>query len=91
MAENKQIIESGGETYLLETPLKADVALISAFRGDTWGNLTYRGTSRNLNPVMATAATIVIAEVEELYNVGDLRPNDIETAGIYVDIVVQAS
>ena len=91
MADGKRVVEVEDEQYLLETPLTADVALISAFRGDRWGNLSYRGTSRNLNPVMATAAGIVIAEVQELYDIGDLDPNEIDTPGIFVDMVVEAS
>ena len=91
MAVDKRIIEVEDEAYLLETPLTADVALISAFRGDRWGNLSYRGTSRNLNPVMATAAGIVIAEVGELYDIGDLDPDLVDTPGIFVDMVVEAS
>ena len=91
MADGKRIVEVDGQRFLLETPLTADVALIAAFRGDRWGNLTYRGTARNLNPVMAAAATrLVIAEVEELYEIGDLDPNEIETPGVYVDMVVEA-
>ena len=92
MADGKRIVEVNGERYILETPLTADVALIAAFRGDRWGNLTYRGTARNLNPVMAAAAAnIVIAEVQELYEIGDLDPNEIATPGLYVDIVVEAN
>ena len=91
MADDKRIVEVDGIRFLLEAPLTADVALITAFRGDRWGNLTYRGTARNLNPVMAAAATrLVIAEVEELYEIGDLDPNGIETPGVYVDMVVEA-
>lgn len=92
MADGKRIVEVDGERYLLETPLTADVALISAFRGDRWGNLTYRGAARNLNPVMAAAAArIVIAEVQELYEIGDVDANEIETPGLYVDMVVEAN
>ncbi len=92
MADGKRVVEVDGERYLLETPLTADVALISAFRGDRWGNLTYRGAARNLNPVMAAAAArIVIAEVRELYEIGDLDANEIETPGLYVDMVVEAN
>ncbi len=91
MADGKRIVEVDGERYVLETPLMADVALISAFRGDRWGNLSYRGTARNINPVMASAARLVIAEVQELYEIGDLDANEIDTSGLYVDMVVEAS
>ena len=91
MADGKRIMEVDGERYVLETPLMADVALISAFRGDRWGNLSYRGTARNINPVMASAARLVIAEVQELYEIGDLDANEIDTSGLYVDMVVEAS
>ena len=90
VADGKQVIEVDGESYLLEKPMAADVALIAGFRGDRSGNLVYRGTARNLNPVMATAARIVIAAVDELYDIGDLDPDTVETPGIYVHMVVEA-
>jgi acyl CoA:acetate/3-ketoacid CoA transferase alpha subunit len=68
----------------LEKWLKADFALVKAWRGDTMGNLIYKGTARNFNPMMATAGKIVIAEVEELVEPGELDPNQIHTPGIYV-------
>ena len=90
VANGKQVIEVDGESYLLEKPIVADVALIAGFRGDRSGNLVYRGTARNLNPVMATAAHIVIAAVAELYDIGDLDPDTVETPGIYVNMIVEA-
>ena len=86
--EGKQIIEVGGRKYILELPLTADVALIRAFRADRMGNLTYTGTNKNFNPTMATAAKIVIAEVDEVVNVGELDPDNIVTQGILVDMLV---
>ncbi|MFR5880316.1 CoA transferase subunit A [Cloacibacillus evryensis] len=86
--EGKQIIEVDGKKYILELPLTADVALIRAFRADRMGNLTYTGTNKNFNPTMATAAKIVIAEVDEVVNVGELDPDNIATQGILVDMLV---
>lgn len=74
-----------GEKYLLETPLHADFALIKAHQADTLGNLTYRLAGRNFNPIMATAATVVIAEVEEIVAPGELDVERIETPAIFVD------
>ncbi len=78
-----------GKTYLLEHWLKADYAIVKAWRGDTLGNLIYKGTARNFNPMMATAATITIAEVEELVPAGELDPNQIHTPGIYVNRIFE--
>lgn len=89
MAEGKRTVEVGGTVYLLEPPLRADVALIKAFRGDTLGNLEYRGAGRNFNPLMATAADLVIAEVEELLPAGELDPERVGTAAVFVDRVVR--
>lgn len=86
--EGKKVIEVDGKQYILELPLTADVALIRAFRADRMGNLTYTGTNKNFNPAMATAARIVIAEVDEVVNVGELNPNNITTQGILVDMLV---
>lgn len=86
--EGKQVLEVQGKRYLLELPLRADVALLRAFRADTMGNLTYRGTNRNFNPVMATAADLVIAEVDEIVSPGGLDAENIVTPGILVDILV---
>jgi len=84
IAEGKEIREYNGKQYILENWLKADFALVKAWKGDTAGNLIYKGTARNLNPMMATAGKITIAEVEELVPAGELDPNHIHTPGIYV-------
>jgi 3-oxoacid CoA-transferase A subunit len=91
LAEGKEarMFEDGRE-YVLERALHADVALVRARRADRLGNLTYRGTSRNFNPMMATAATVVIAEVEEIVETGELDPDEIVTPHLYVDVVVPA-
>ena len=86
--EGKQVIEVDGKKYLLEKPLRADVALIRAHKADRMGNLTYFGTNRNFNPTMATAADLVIAEVDSIVEIGELDPNNIVTPGILVDILV---
>ena len=88
VAEGKETREIGGRRYVMETALKADVALIKAWKGDRLGNLVYRRTARNFNPVMATAAKVTIAEVEELVEPGELDPDHIVTPGIYVKRVV---
>ena len=89
-AEGKDIINIDGEDFVLEKPLKADIAIIKAHTGDKAGNLIYNGTARNFNPLMATAAEIVIAEVEQIKEVGELNPNFIHTPAVYVDYVVQS-
>ncbi len=89
IAEGKATIDVDGETFLLERPLRADFALLKADRADRLGNLVYRGAGRNFNPVMATAADVVIAEVEEIVAVGALDPNRIETPALFVDRVVR--
>ena len=88
VAEGKEARVFDGKTYLLETALRADFALIHAWRGDRLGNLVYRKTARNFNPVMATAARVTIAEVEELVEPGALEPDTVVTPGIYVHRVV---
>ena len=84
VAEGKETREFDGRTYVMERALKADFALIKAWKGDTQGNLVYRKTARNFNPMMAAAARITIAEVEELVKPGQLDPDQIATPGIYV-------
>ena len=91
IADGKPTYELGGRTYLVEEPLHADVALLSAYRADNYGNLIYRGTARNFNPVMATAATLVVAEAEQIFETGDLDPDRVETAGLFVDAVIEKS
>ncbi len=86
--DGKQVLEVEGKRYILELPLKADVAFIRGYRADRYGNLTYFGTNRNFNPAMATAAEMVIAEVDAILEVGELDPNDVVTPGILVDILV---
>jgi len=84
VAEGKEIRYFGDKPYLLEAWLKADFAIVKAWKGDTYGNLIYKGTARNFNPMMATAGKITIAEVEELVEPGTLDPNLIHTPGIFV-------
>jgi 3-oxoacid CoA-transferase subunit A len=89
VAEGKETREIGGRHYVLELPLRADFALVKAHRGDRLGNLTYRRTARNFNPIMATAAKVTIAEVEHLVEPGDIDPDIVVTPGIFVDRVFQ--
>lgn len=84
VAEGKETRTFDGKVYLMERWLRADFSLVKAWKGDTLGNLMYRGTARNFNPMMAAAGTITIAEVEELVQPGELDPNTIHTPGIYV-------
>ena len=86
--EGKQMIQVDGNDYLLEKPLRADIALIYATTADDLGNLIYMGTMRNFNPLMAMAADTVIAEVEELKPIGELSPEAIHTPHIFVDYIV---
>jgi len=88
VAEGKETREIDGREYVMEKALRADVALIKAWRGDRYGNLVYRKTARNFNPVMATAAALTVAEVEELVEPGVLDPDLIVTPGIYVNRIV---
>jgi 3-oxoacid CoA-transferase A subunit len=85
VAEGKETREIEGKMYVMEKWLRADFAIVKAWKGDTMGNLVYKGTARNFNPMMATAGKITIAEVEELVEPGELDPNMIHTPGIYVD------
>lgn len=87
--EGKEKKTIDGREYLLELPIKADFALIHAHKGDRWGNLVYRGTSRTFNPTMAGAARITIAEVDRIVELGELNPECIVTPGVYVDRVVE--
>ena len=89
VGEKKETREFDGRTYVMERALKADYALIKAWKGDKWGNLVYRKTARNFNPMMATAARITIAEVEELVEVGQLEPDSIHTPSVYVKRIFQ--
>jgi len=89
VAEGKETREFDGRQYVLERGLRGNFAFIKAWKGDRWGNLIYRKTARNFNPMMATAADYVIAEVEELVDLGQLDPNQIHTPGIFVDAIFQ--
>lgn len=89
VAEGKECREFDGEMYVMETALKADLAIVKAWKGDSEGNLVYRKTARNFNPMMAAAARVTVAEVEELVPVGSFDPDNIHTPGIYVDRIIQ--
>ncbi len=91
VADGKEVREFDGRTYLLERGLRADFAFVKAWKGDRWGNLVYRKTARNFNPVMATAAAVTIAEVEELVELGALDPNSVVTPGVYVKRIFQGT
>jgi 3-oxoacid CoA-transferase subunit A len=89
VSENKETRDFDGRAYVMEHALKADFAFVKAWRGDKWGNLVYRKTARNFNPMMATAAKVTIAEVENLVEVGELGPDLIHTPSIYVKRIFQ--
>lgn len=84
VAEGKEVVTRNGRQYLIEEAFDADFALVKAWKGDTLGNLIFKGTARNFNPMMAMAGKITIAEVEELVQPGELDPNEIHVPGIYV-------
>jgi 3-oxoacid CoA-transferase subunit A len=85
VAEGKEVREFDGEAYVMERGLKADLSIVKAWKGDAEGNLVYRKTARNFNPMMATAGAVTIAEVEQLVPIGTLDKDEIHTPGIYVD------
>jgi len=89
VAENKETREFDGRMYVMERALKADFAFVKAWKGDKQGNLLYRKTARNFNPMMAAAAKVTIAEVEHLVEVGELDPDNVHTPGIYVKRIFQ--
>ena len=89
VAEGKETREFDGRPYVMERALKADFALIKAWKGDKWGNLVYRKTARNFNPMMATAAKITIAEVEHLVEPGEIEPDLVHTPSVYVKRILQ--
>ena len=91
VAEGKETRDFGGKTYLMEYAFDADFAIVKAWKGDTMGNLIYKDTARNFNPMMAMAGKITIAEVEELVPAGELDPNFIHTPGIYVHRIFQGT
>jgi 3-oxoacid CoA-transferase subunit A len=91
VAEGKEVREFDGRSYLLEHALSGDFALVKAWRGDPLGNLVYRDTARNFNPLAAMAGRVTIAEVEELVGVGELDPNQIHTPGIFVQRILEGT
>jgi 3-oxoacid CoA-transferase subunit A len=91
VANGKEIREFNGKQYLLEHAFNSDFAIVKAWKGDTHGNLIFRATSRNFNPMMAMAGKITIAEVEELVTAGELDPDMIHTPGIYVNRIFQGT
>jgi len=88
IAEGKETREFDGEMYVMETALKADLSIIKAWKADRWGNLIFRKTARNFNPMMATAGKVTVVEVEELVEVGQLEADQIHTPGICVDRII---
>ena len=88
LAASKESRVIDGREYVLEYPIRADFALVSALQGDRWGNLVYRKTARNFGPIMASAATTTIAQVDEVVPLGALDPEQVVTPGIFVDRVV---
>ena len=89
VADGKETREFGGETYVMERALHADVAIVKAWLGDAEGNLVFRKTARNFNPMMATAGTVTVAEVEHLLPAGEIDPDRVHTPGIYVQRILQ--
>jgi len=89
IGEGKEVREFNGRPHIMERALRADFAFVKAWRGDRWGNLIYRKTARNFNPMMATAAKVTIAEVEELVEVGELDPDKVMTPSVYVKRIFQ--
>jgi 3-oxoacid CoA-transferase subunit A len=89
VAEGKEVREFDGHTYIMERPLRADFAFVKAWKGDKWGNLVYRKTARNFNPMMATAAKVTIAEVEHLVEPGELDPDMVHTPSVFVKRIFQ--
>jgi len=90
ISNGKEHKDFGGETYILETGLKADISIIKAWKGDAQGNLIFKATARNFSPMMAMAGKVTIAEVDEIVPVGSLDPNFIHTPGIFVQRIVEA-
>jgi 3-oxoacid CoA-transferase subunit A len=91
VAENKETRQFNGENYVMEAGLVADLSIVKAWKGDTEGNLIYRKTARNFNPMMATAGKVTVAEVEHLVKPGELEPDHIHTPGIFVDRIFRGS
>ncbi|SMC57803.1 CoA transferase subunit A [Papillibacter cinnamivorans] len=90
IADGKETKDFNGKTYLLETALHAEVSIVKAHKADKFGNLVFRRTAKNFNPLIATAGDIVIAEVEEIVEIGDIDPDEVMLPGIYVDYIVKA-
>jgi 3-oxoacid CoA-transferase subunit A len=91
VAEGKETRQFDGRNYVLERALRGDFAFVKAWKGDRWGNLIYRKTARNFNPMMATAADYVVAEVEHLVELGDLGPDQVHTPSIFVNAIFQGA
>jgi len=89
VAEGKETREIGGRHYVLELPIRGDLAIVKAWKGDAQGNLVYRMSARNFNPMMATAARFTIAEVDQRVDVGALDPDSVHTPGVYVDALFE--
>jgi 3-oxoacid CoA-transferase subunit A len=91
VAEGKEQREVNGEMFVLETGITADLSIVKAWKGDTEGNLVYRKTARNFNPMMATAGRVTVAEVEEIVPAGSFDPDHIHTPGIFVQRIIQGA
>ncbi|WP_029011581.1 CoA transferase subunit A [Niveispirillum irakense] len=91
VAEGKELREFDGETYVMESWLRADLSIVKAWKGDTQGNLIYRKTARNFNPMMAMAGKVTVAEVEQLVNVGTIDPDHVHTPGIFVQRIIEGN
>jgi 3-oxoacid CoA-transferase subunit A len=91
VAEGKETRDFDGRMFVLERAIRGQFAFIKAWKGDRWGNLVYRKTAANFNPMMATAADYVIAEVEQLVELGEIDPNQVHTPGIYINAIFQGS
>jgi 3-oxoacid CoA-transferase subunit A len=89
IGDGKEVREFNGRPHIMERALRADFAFVKAWKGDKWGNLVYRKTARNFNPMMATAAKVTIAEVEEMVEVGELEPDQVMTPSVYVKRIFQ--
>lgn len=90
LADGKEMREIDGKRYVFEKPLRGDVALLRAYRADRWGNLAYRKSARNFNPVMAMAAELTVVQTKQMVELGDIDPENVHTPGIFVDRVVVA-
>jgi len=91
VAEGKELREFDGETFVMERGLRADLAIVKAWKGDTEGNLIYRKTARNFNPMMAMAGKVTVAEVEQLVNIGTIDPDHVHTPGIFVQRIIEGA